>query len=55
MAPPSHPIPSKDTVLAPLVTIQQHWLLEKEKGMWESMMGKVTLRRTERDENTHAV
>lgn len=42
-APPSHPILSKDVILAPLVTIWYHWLLEKEKKVtWERMLGKVT-------------
>lgn len=50
---PLSPIQSKDTILAPLVTIQYHWLLGKEKAKWENRMGKVTLRRTGGDVNTH--
>lgn len=55
LPPPSPPIQSKDTILAPLVTIQHHALLEKEKAKWESRMGKVTLERTGGDMNTHTL
>lgn len=48
---------SKDVILAPLVTIWHHWLLEKEKekAKWERMTGKLTLRRTEGDVNTQTL
>lgn len=54
MSPATHSIQSKDGILTPLVTIQHHWVLEKEKekAKWDRVMGRVTQENRGRHEHT---